>query len=108
MVYAFTRRHFGLSFEQAQTMAVVTAATSNYLINNALTFRSEQLRGILILVGLVRFLLVTSLGMIANVGVSSALLRQVWHQPLLALFAGIAVDFVWKYAASSRFVWNSN
>jgi len=27
---------------------------------------------------------------------------------LLALLAGIAVDFVWKYAASSRFVWNSN
>jgi dolichol-phosphate mannosyltransferase len=62
----------------------------------------------MILVGLVRFLLVTSLGMVANVGVSSAFFRQVSNQPLLALLAGIAVDFVWKYAASSRFVWNSN
>ena len=108
MVYAFTRRQFGWSFEQAQIMAVVTAATSNYLINNVLTFRAQQLKGIFLLVGLLRFLMVTSLGMVANVGVSSAFFRQVSHQPLLALLAGIAVDFVWKYAASSRFVWNSN
>jgi dolichol-phosphate mannosyltransferase len=45
--------------------------------------------------------------MAANVGVSSAFYRQVTPQPLLALLAGIAVDFVWKYAASSRFVWNT-
>ena len=108
MIYAFTRRFFGWSFEQAQIMAVVTAATSNYLINNVLTFRAQQLKGIFLLVGLLRFLVVTSLGMVANVGVSSAFFRQVSHQPLLALLAGIAVDFVWKYAASSRFVWNSN
>jgi dolichol-phosphate mannosyltransferase len=107
-IYAFTRRHFGWSFEQAQIMAVVSAATSNYLINNVLTFRAQQLKGIFLLVGLLRFLMVTSLGMVANVGVSSAFFRQVSHQPLLALLAGIAVDFVWKYAASSRFVWNSN
>jgi len=44
---------------------------------------------------------------VANVGVSSAFFRQVSPQPLLALLAGIAVDFVWKYAASSRFVWNT-
>ncbi len=28
-------------------------------------------------------------------------------QALLALLAGIAVDFVWTYTPSSRFVWNS-
>ncbi len=98
---------FGLSFEQAQAVAVVSAACSNYLINNVLTFRSQQLKGLALLAGLLRFLLVTSLGMVANVGVSSAFFRQVSPQPLLALMAGIAVDFVWKYAASSRFVWNT-
>ena len=88
-------------------VAVVSAGCSNYLINNVLTFRSQQLSGIALLFGLIRFLLVTSLGMAANVGVSSAFYRQVTPQPLLALLAGIAVDFVWKYAASSRFVWNT-
>ena len=107
LVFAIMRRLVGLSFEQAQGLAVVCAASSNYLINNVLTFRAQQLRGRALLIGLLRFLLVTSLGMVANVGVSSAFYRQVSHPPLLALLAGIAVDFVWKYAASSRFVWNS-
>jgi dolichol-phosphate mannosyltransferase len=107
LVFAFTQQVLGLAFEQAQVVAVVCAGCSNYLINNVLTFRSQQLGGIALVFGLIRFLLVTSLGMAANVGVSSAFYRQVTPQPLLALLAGIAVDFVWKYAASSRFVWNT-
>ena len=107
LIYGLMRRLFGVGFEQAQVMAVVAAASSNYLINNVLTFRTQQLKGRALLYGLLRFLAVTSLGMVANVGVSSAFYRQVSPQPLLALLAGIAVDFVWKYAASSRFVWNS-
>lgn len=107
LVFALSQDLLGLSFEQAQVVAVVSAGCSNYLINNVLTFRSQQLSGIALVFGLIRFLLVTSLGMAANVGVSSAFYRQVTPQPLLALLAGIAVDFVWKYAASSRFVWNT-
>lgn len=107
LVFALSIDRLGLGFEQAQVLSVVCAGGSNYLINNVLTFRSQQLSGIALLFGLVRFLLVTSLGMAANVGVSSAFYRQVSPQPLLALLAGIAVDFVWKYAASSRFVWNT-
>lgn len=107
VIYGLARRMFGFGFEQAQICAVVTAASSNYLINNSLTFRNQQLRGTALVYGLVRFLLVTSLGMVANVGISSAFYRQVSQIPLLALLAGIAVDFVWKYAASSRFVWHA-
>jgi len=107
LIFALAHRGMGLAFEQAQILAVVTAASTNFLINNVLTFRVQQLRGWWLLVGLLRFLLVTSLGMVANVGVSSAFYHRISHQPLLALLAGIAVDFVWKYAASSRFVWNT-
>lgn len=107
MIYFLTRQLLGATFEWAQIFAVVGAATTNFLINNILTFRSQQLKGLYLLLGLLRFLLVTSMGMVANVGVSSALYHRSTGQPLLAMFAGIAVDFVWKYAASSRFVWNT-
>ena len=107
LLFTLGRQLLGLGFEQAQILAVVSAATTNFLINNVLTFRRQQLKGFALLVGLVRFLMVTSLGMVANVGVSSAFYHRVSHQPLLALLAGIAVDFVWKYAASSKFVWNT-
>jgi len=107
LIYSLARRFFHFNFEFAQTSAVIGAASSNFLINNILTFRFQQLSGLRLWLGLVRFLLVTSMGMVANVGVSSALYHQHTQTPLLAMFAGIAVDFVWKYAASSKFVWNS-
>ncbi|MFN6337135.1 MAG: glycosyltransferase [Cyanobacteriota bacterium] len=107
LVYSLTTHFLAFSFEMAQVSAVVIAASTNFLINNVLTFRSQQLQGMSLLLGLVRFLLVTSMGMVANVGVSSALYHQAAQRPLFAMFAGIAVDFVWKYAASSKFVWNT-
>ncbi len=107
LIYFLSRHFLGASFEVAQTCAVVVAASTNFLINNVLTFRTQQLKGWRLLFGLMRFLLVTSMGMVANVGVSSSLYHQASGQPLLAMFAGIAVDFVWKYAASSKFVWNT-
>ena len=63
----------GLSFQQALPIAVITAASSNYLINNALTFRDRRQNGILapqILRGLLKFLLVASLPALANVGLA--------------------------------------
>ena len=96
-----------LSFEQALPLAVVLAASSNYLINNALTFRFQRLSGLPLLRGLLKFLLVASLPALANVGLASAYYSFVARDTLWAQLAGILVVFVWNYAASSRFVWNT-
>lgn len=97
----------GLGFEQALPPSVVVAATSNYLINNALTFRFQRQRGAALVRGLLKFLVVASLPVLANVGVASAFYRLVDRDTFWAQLAGIVVVFVWNYAASSRFVWNS-
>ncbi|MEY2643509.1 MAG: hypothetical protein RLZZ611_158 [Cyanobacteriota bacterium] len=94
-------------FELALPLAVVIAASSNYLINNALTFRFERLRGLALLRGLLKFLLVASLPALANVGLASAFYSFVARDTVWAQLAGILVVFVWNYAASSRFVWNT-
>ncbi|CAK6691845.1 glycosyltransferase family 2 protein [Synechococcus sp. CBW1107] len=96
-----------LSFKQALPVAVVAAASSNYLINNALTFRFQRLRGLGLLRGLLKFLLVASLPVLANVGLASAFYSFVSPDTFWAQLAGIVVVFVWNYAASSRFVWNT-
>ena len=96
-----------LGFEQALPFAVVASATSNYLINNALTFRFQRLKGKALLRGLLKFLLVASLPVLANVGLASAFYSFVARDTLLAQLSGILVVFVWNYAASSRFVWNT-
>lgn len=97
----------GLSFEQALPPAVLAAASSNYLINNALTFRFQRQSGWRLVQGLCKFLVVASLPVVANVGVASAFYSLVSHDAFWAQLAGILVVFVWNYAASSRFVWNS-
>lgn len=97
----------GISFERALPFAVVAAATSNYLINNVLTFRFARLRGFALLRGLLKFLLVSSLPALANVGLAIAFYENVARDSLWAQLAGIIVVFVWNYAASSRFVWNT-
>jgi dolichol-phosphate mannosyltransferase len=97
----------GLGFKQALPFAVVVAASSNYLINNALTFRFQRLKGLALLRGLLKFLLVASLPVLANVGLASAFYSLVARDTLWAQLAGILVVFVWNYAASSRFVWNT-
>ncbi len=97
----------GFAFEIALPVAVMAAATSNYLINNALTFRFQRLKGLALLRGLIKFLLVASLPVLANIGLASAFYRLVAQNTLLAQLAGIVVVFIWNYAASSRFVWNT-
>ena len=96
-----------LSFGAALPLAVVAAASSNYLINNALTFRFQRLKGMALLKGLLKFLLVASLPVLANVGLASAFYSFVARDTFWAQLAGIVVVFVWNYAASSRFVWNT-
>jgi dolichol-phosphate mannosyltransferase len=96
-----------LSFRQALPIAVISAASSNYLINNALTFRFQRLQGLALLKGLLKFLLVASLPVLANIGLTSAFYSFIARDTLWAQLAGILVVFVWNYAASSRFVWNT-
>jgi len=97
----------GITFGTALPIAVVCAASSNYLINNALTFRFSRLEGLALLSGLFKFLLVASLPVLANIGLASAFYNFVAQNTLWAQLAGILVVFIWNYAASSRFVWNT-
>ena len=107
-------RAWGWSFSHSQSVAITAGASSNYWVNNRLTFRCRRLRGRALFLGLVKFLLVCSPfllvcspGLIANILVSTITYANTSRQGLGlgALVAGIVVDFIWKYTASSRFVW---
>jgi dolichol-phosphate mannosyltransferase len=92
------------SFTEAQAFAAVVAMTSNFLLNNVLTYRDQRLKGIAILRGLFVFYLVCGVGLLANVGVAFSIYNQ---QPIwwLAGASGALMGVVWNYAVSSLFVW---
>ena len=98
---------FLIEFKSALPFSVVCAATSNFLINNQLTFRNNRLRNLALLRGLLKFLLVASLPVIANVGIATAFYQYISSDTLIAQIAGIAIVYAWNYLASSLFVWNN-
>jgi dolichol-phosphate mannosyltransferase len=95
---------FGNDFVPAQTTAVMVAMVGNFFLNNALTYRDQQLRGWGLLGGLVKFMLACSLGALANVGVATYIHGGYGHWVMSAL-AGIVVGTVWNYGATSWLVW---
>jgi dolichol-phosphate mannosyltransferase len=95
---------FRLSFAEAQAFGAICAMTSNFILNNFLTYRDQRLKGFAILRGLLLFYLVCSVGLFANVGVAFSVYDQ---QPIwwLAGAAGALMGVVWNYAMSGLFVW---
>jgi len=95
---------FDLPFPEAQACGALSAMTSNFILNNFLTYRDQRLKGFAILRGLLLFYLVCSVGLFANVGVAFSVYDQ---QPIwwLAGAAGALMGVVWNYAMSGLFVW---
>ena len=94
----------GTDFVAGQTIAVTVAMVGNFFLNNALTYRDQQLKGWGILSGLIKFMLACSVGAFANVGVASYIHSGYGHWALSAL-AGIVVGTVWNYGATAWLVW---
>jgi dolichol-phosphate mannosyltransferase len=78
--------------------------TSNFFLNNALTYRDQRLTGLAAVRGLLTFYAICAIGALSNIGVATWLYsnRPVWW--LAGLF-GSVVGAVWNYALSSTLVW---
>jgi len=97
---------FGDNFAFAQAAATFVATSSNFFLNNKLTYRDQRLRGRWLFLGWVTFNLVCLTGALANVGIAQYLFSHHNTWPISAL-AGIAVTTVWNYAMSSIFTWKN-
>jgi len=94
--------HYG--FSAAQLTAALGAMTSNYLINNAVTYRDRRKRGLDLIVGYFKFVLLCSVPLAANVAVATMVFERgpSWW---VAGVAGAVVAAVWNYITTSRAVW---
>ena len=94
-----------IPFATAQATATGAAMIGNYTLNNALTYRDRRLKGWRFVRGLISFVLICSIGAIANVGLASFLFGNGRSSWWIAGIAGAAMSSVWKYAVSSIFTW---
>ena len=93
-------------FRIAQGVATFVAMTSNFILNNELTYRDRRLKGAAMVRGFVLFCLIGSVGVLANIDLASWLYiqRSGWW---LAGAAGAIMTALWNYAMSTLFVWRA-
>ena len=94
----------GYDFTMGQSGATVVAMIFNFGLNNVITYRDRRLKGLAWVRGLLSFMVVCSVGAIANVGIANYFFDRDggW---IVAALAGIIVGAVWNYAVSSVYTW---
>jgi dolichol-phosphate mannosyltransferase len=96
---------FGWEFYWSQAAATVVAMTTNFVLNNRITYRDKQLRGRDFARGLLSFYAACAIGFLISLQVSEFLFER--HLPwALASFLGAALSSVWNFGVTSTFTWS--
>ncbi len=95
----------GMTFVQSQVGALLVAMTSNFLLNNLITYRDRRLRGWAAFAGLLSFCAACAIGAFINAGIAIQIfsLFPVWW---LAGLAGALIGAIWNYGVSRVFTWS--
>jgi dolichol-phosphate mannosyltransferase len=91
-------------FVVAQTIATIVVMTTNFFLNNTLTWRDHRLKGAAALGGLLKFYVACAIGAFVNVRVGTYLASHgtPWY---IAGFAGLTIGSVWNYAVTAATTW---
>ena len=99
-----THEFMGFNFTNAQLTATIVAMTTNFVLNNELTYADKKLRGGRFWVGLLTFYVVCSIGALANVSVATWI-YQSNPDLFLAGIAGAVMSVVFNYSVTRVFTW---
>ncbi|MGH8120383.1 MAG: glycosyltransferase [Gammaproteobacteria bacterium] len=99
-------RIFAVDFLFSQAGATLIAMTSNFILNNQLTFHANKLGGRKFFYGLFSYYAACAIGAAINVAVANVLylMEYFWW---LAGLAGAIAGAGWNYAASSTITWRN-
>ena len=93
-------------FPTSQTLGIIAAMTSNYFLNNSITFQERRLTSFDLIRGLLSFYFICSLGAFTNIAVSSYIFNfsSNW---LISSFIGAIFGAAWNFTLTSIFTWKS-
>ena len=99
-LHYMTRIDFALS----QAIATLVAMTTNFILNNVVTFRDRRLRKWRFVRGLLTFYVACSAGAFINIAFAKFLFRldAPWY---LAGISGMAVSAIWNYVVNVILTW---
>jgi dolichol-phosphate mannosyltransferase len=94
----------GFNFTNSQLVATLVAMTTNFVLNNELTYSDKKLRGTRFWLGLLSFYAICSLGMLANISVAVMAFNE-GGGLMLAGFIGAIMSVVFNYSVTRVFTW---
>lgn len=103
LTFAFEVLNF--NFANSQLVATLVAMTTNFILNNELTYADKKLRGRHFWTGLLSFYLVCSFGTLANISVASVIYEAQLTDFIFAGIAGAMMSVVFNYAVTRMFTW---
>ena len=100
---------FSLSFILSQSLATLVAMTSNFYLNNILTYRDKRKKGVYAVKALFIFYLTCGVGALANIGIASYIYQgNIFNISGIWYFSGILgalTGAVWNFLMSSLITW---
>ncbi len=97
----------GSTFLPSQLLATMAAMTSNFFLNNAITYSDQRLRGARLWRGLLSFYLACGLGAFINLAIAEWLFLKsstYWAAGL----AGALVASLWNFFTTASFTWGAS
>ena len=100
-----TYRFSHWSFPLAQAASVFAAMTSNFFLNNIITYRDRRLRGLVnLLRGLMTFYMACAIGAFFAVQIAE-LLRLTGTRWFFAAIVGLVISAIWNFEVTRLFTW---
>jgi dolichol-phosphate mannosyltransferase len=103
-VLALLHELFHLPLTVCVTVAAIVSMTTNFLLNNTLTYADKKLHGRRFWIGLLSFYAVCAFGLVANLSVASWIYR-LDSQFYVAGIIGVVMSVVFNYAVTRVFTW---
>ena len=96
-------------FLYAQAFATIVAMTTNFFLNNILTYRDNRKKGVAAIKSLMIFYFTCGIGALANIGVANILfisnvsgLSGIWY---ISGIIGALVGSIWNFLMSTLITW---
>ena len=101
---ALLYRVLELDLRNSLLIATLAAMTSNFLLNNMVTYRDRRLKGTRLITGLLSFYGACSIGAVVSVRLTE-LAQQSGVNWFLAGAMGVIVASIWNYSMTQFFTW---
>jgi dolichol-phosphate mannosyltransferase len=93
-----------LGFGEANLLAAAAAMTSNYLLNNEITYRDRRRRGVSLLWGYLKFASLCALGLAINLSVGEFAYEHLHNRDVSAVLGAVAAA-AWNYGSTAVVLW---